>query len=173
MATPGDADVDHLVLTALAADGGASLETWSWAAARALDHQAVVGAVKSLEAEGYVAATAVSQDFWQLTPEALGYVEKGSPEAQLFRAIPADGVDEKGLDALFSKDFVAIAKGKCMQRKWIAKDKASGRYLPTVRGVQSPYNAATGCDLRGTIFLTLRGGDGSRVCGSGGLCGGT
>lgn len=132
MATAESAEVDHLLLAALAADGGAALDTWSWAAARGLDHQAVVGAAKSLEAEQYVTATAVSQDFWQLTPEAQGYVEKGSPEAQLFRAIPPAGVDEAGLEGLFSKDFVAIAKGKCMQKKWIAKDKATGRYLPTV-----------------------------------------
>ena len=126
-------ELDDTVLGCLATDSSSSLDTWTWANERGLEHQSVVGVVKSLEAEQYVASVAVSLDFWQLLPEAIGYVQHGSPEAQLFRAIPDDGIDERGLEGLFAPEFVAIAKGKCMQKKWIKKDKVTGLYSRAVR----------------------------------------
>ena len=149
-------DLDAQLLTELEA-AGVSLDSWTWAEQRRLDHQAVVGAIKSLEAEQYVTAAAVSLDFWQLTPEAAGYLEKGSPEAQLFHAVPDAGIDDRGMDALFTKEFVSIAKGKCMQRKWIAKDKQTGLY---VKSVSRARVAAVGA-----VMLTLSwGGVRRRTC---------
>jgi hypothetical protein len=135
--TPHEMELDQEILTFLAEGGGAVVaDSVAWAEQRGHDHQAVVGALKSLEAESYVVSTANTTEHWQLTGEAAGYVEKGSPEAQLYHALPDGGVDDNGLDALFTKEFVAIAKGKCMQKKWIVKDKASGLYMRNVRRVQ-------------------------------------
>lgn len=129
-------ELDGELLTALGA--GPLADTWEWAAARGLDHQAVVGAAKSLEAEGYVASAPLTTEFWTLTPEAAGYVASGSPEAQLFAAVPAEGgLDDAGLEAAFPgrPELVAIGKGKAMQRKWLAKDKATGRYVRAVAAI--------------------------------------
>jgi hypothetical protein len=143
-------ELDAQVLAALGA--GPVADTWAWAAAAGVDHQAVVGAVKSLEGEGYVVTAPLTTEFWKLTPEAEGYVAGGSPEAQLFAAVPeGDGLDDAGLDAAFPgrKEIVAIGKGKAMQKKWIVKDKATGKYRRSV----SAHDAA----------MTAAGGHGSRT----------
>ena len=115
-----------------------SFDSGSYAASSGLEHQHVVGALKSLEADGYVVLTAASKEKWVLTDEGRGFVSAGSPEFRLFSAL-TEPVDEAGLAALFPAEFVAagsleIAKGKCMQKKWMAKDKATGKYGRTVRG---------------------------------------
>lgn len=129
------ADVDAQLLSVLAISPLA--DTWEWASTNGLDHQSVVGAAKSLEAEGYVTSKQLTTEFWTLTPEAQGYVASGSPEAQLFAALTdLDGLDDAGLEAAFPgrKEIVAIGKGKAMQKKWIVKDKASGKYKRNVSG---------------------------------------
>lgn len=127
-------DLDEVILAALA--DAPIADSWAWSAARGLLHQKVVGAVKSLEAEGYVAAVASSTDILELTPEAEGYVARGSPEVQLFAALPEEGArTEAELEAAFSKDFVAIAKGKALKNKWIARDAATGAYRRAVAAV--------------------------------------
>lgn len=128
-------ELDEVILAALA--DGVVEDTWAWAATRAVDHQRIVGAVKSLEAEGYVTADATTTEILALTAEAEGYVARGSPEAQLFAALPAGGsaLTEAELEAAFSKEFVAIAKGKALKNKWIARDAASGAYRRAVEAV--------------------------------------
>ena len=129
-------EIDAQILTAL--QSGDIADTWEWASSSGVDHQAAVGAAKSLEAEGYVTSTQLTIEFWTLTAEAQGYVASGSPEAQLFAAVPeGDGLDDAGLEAAFPgrKEIVAIGKGKAMQKKWIAKDKASGKYKRSVSAI--------------------------------------
>ena len=135
MAAADAPELDEVILAALA--DGVVEDTWVWAATRAADHQRVVGAVKSLEAEGYVTAEATTTEILALTAEAEGYVARGSPEAQLFAALPVGGgaMTEAELEAAFSKEFVAIAKGKALKNKWIARDAASGAYRRAVEAV--------------------------------------
>ena len=123
--------LDALLLEQMVA--GEISDSWAWAEASGMDHQAVVGAMKSLEAEGYLTSESTVTEFWKLTPEAAGYVDRGSPEAQLYNAIGPDGMTDADMEAVFSKAFLAFAKGKCMQRKWIAKDKATNKYVKNVR----------------------------------------
>jgi phenylalanyl-tRNA synthetase alpha chain len=109
-------------------------DTWEYAARLGLDHQAVVGTLKSLEAEKYVSCSPIVTEFWQLTEEAESYMVKGSPEAQVFAAVPAEGgVDEAGLKAALGDELVKIGMGKCIKNKWLARDKASGRMTRLVR----------------------------------------
>lgn len=141
-------EIDAQLLTAL--QSGDIADTWTWAQATGLDHQAVVGAAKSLEAEGYVTSSSLTTEFWTLTSEAQGYVASGSPEAQIFAAVPeGDGLDDAGLEAAFAgrKDIVSIGKGKAMQRKWIAKDKAAGKYK---------RNVSSGCWVKGARLQAVR-----------------
>lgn len=44
-----------------------------------VDHQSVVGALKSLETDLIVQSEIQYREFWQLTDEALYYIEHGSP----------------------------------------------------------------------------------------------
>ena len=122
-------------LLAATGGGGDIADTYPWALARGADHDAVVGAVKSLVADYYVVAAPTTVEFWVLTEEAEGYVERGSPEAQVFRAVPggAEGCDEAALAALVGEALVKVGLGKCLKNKWVARDKASGRYSKLVR----------------------------------------
>jgi len=133
-----DSDEVELALLRLLQPEGAHIESSeAFAASLGVDHTRVVGVMKSLEAEGYVAATPSVSEFLVLSAEAESYIAKGSPEAQLFHALPAEPVDEAGLEALFSKEFVAIAKGKAMKYKWIAREKgAAGRYFRAVAAIE-------------------------------------
>lgn len=58
-----------------------------------VDHQAVVGVVKSLETDLIIKTEQLSEQFWELTEEALSVVENGSPGAPIL--------------ALFSRNRVA------------------------------------------------------------------
>ena len=44
-----------------------------------VDHQAVVGVIKSLEADLLIATEQLSQQFWELTEEAHSVIQHGSP----------------------------------------------------------------------------------------------
>ena len=102
-------------------------DTWAWAPSVGIvDHNAVMGIVNSLTADGYVVTQPVSAEFWELTAEAAGYVKSGSPEAQVFAALP------ETLKAALGDDLVKIGIGKAMARKWVSRDKASGRYSRSV-----------------------------------------
>jgi phenylalanyl-tRNA synthetase alpha chain len=110
-------------------------DTLLWSEEKKLDHASVMSSCQSLEVEGYVAVTKLLKEFWKLSPEAEGYILQGSPEVQLFKAIPDNGIDEKGIESFFPKEFLAIAKGKAMQKKLISKDKASGLYMKLVPSI--------------------------------------
>ncbi len=108
------------------------IDSFPWAAQQSIEHTALVGTMKSLQVDGYVVADPIHTEFWQLTEEAEGYVAKGSPEAQLFASIPAEGSDDAALKAALGEDAVKIGVGKCMKNKWITKDKATGKYMKLV-----------------------------------------
>ena len=82
-ATSGD--LRSLLLSTLAT-AGVIEDTSAFAAARGLDHTAVVGAVKSLEAKTMIVTTQQQRDVLQLTAEAEGYAASGTPEFQVWQA---------------------------------------------------------------------------------------
>jgi hypothetical protein len=130
------AEVDCEALLLAGTAGGAVIEdTWPWALARGAEHDACVGCMKSLMVDGYVLSAALTKEFWVLTEEAEGYVQRGSPEAQVFGALPAaeGGADEAALGAALGEALVKVGLGKCLKNKWVARDKASGRYSRLVR----------------------------------------
>lgn len=53
--------------------------SYDFAASLKVDHQAVVGVIKSLETDLLIKTEQLSQQFWTLTEEALSVLEKGSP----------------------------------------------------------------------------------------------
>jgi len=123
-------------LLAIVKDGAELEDTYVWSKLIDVDHNMVVGTMNSLIGDGYLLSTAKSEEFWVLTEEAEGYVTNGSPELQLFRAIPVDGADETGLVAALGEALVKVGLGKCMKSKWISRDKASGRYFRSVESVE-------------------------------------
>ncbi|RYG54016.1 hypothetical protein EON66_07740 [archaeon] len=136
-------DLDTQLLALVGSEGGVA-DSMDVCAGLGMEHQALVGALKSLEAEAYVAMTPINKESWQLTEEALSYVAKGSPEKQLVLWLPEEGATDAELEGVWGKEFVAIAKGKCMKNKWIARDKATGKYTKQVCARMRALRAALG-----------------------------
>uniref|UniRef100_A0A8B9H5Y1 Phenylalanine--tRNA ligase alpha subunit n=1 Tax=Astyanax mexicanus TaxID=7994 RepID=A0A8B9H5Y1_ASTMX len=87
-----------------------------------VEHQVVVGAVKSLQALGEVIeATQRSSKHWELTGEGREISEQGSHEARVFNAIPEEGLPQSQLMKLPSGK---VGFSKAMSNKWIRLDKA-------------------------------------------------
>uniref|UniRef100_A0A671Y3A7 phenylalanine--tRNA ligase n=1 Tax=Sparus aurata TaxID=8175 RepID=A0A671Y3A7_SPAAU len=100
-------------------DGVDSLEV---ASSLGVDHQVIVGAVKSLQALGdVISAELRSSKRWELTEEGTEIAEQGSHEARVFSSIPLEGL---GQSELMKLSFGKIGFSKAMSNKWIRVDKA-------------------------------------------------
>uniref|UniRef100_A0A668AK88 Phenylalanine--tRNA ligase alpha subunit n=1 Tax=Myripristis murdjan TaxID=586833 RepID=A0A668AK88_9TELE len=87
-----------------------------------VDHQLVVGAVKSLQALGdIISAELRSSKHWELTGEGKEIAEQGSHEARVFSSVPAEGLAQTELMKLA---FGKVGFSKAMSNKWIRVDKA-------------------------------------------------
>ncbi|XP_042361800.1 LOW QUALITY PROTEIN: phenylalanine--tRNA ligase alpha subunit-like [Plectropomus leopardus] len=101
-------------------DGVDSLEA---AGSLGLDHQVIVGAVKSLQALGdLISAELRSSKRWELTDEGREIAEQGSHEARVFSSVPLEGLQQSELMKL---SFGKIGFSKAMSNKWIRVDKSS------------------------------------------------
>ncbi|XP_078285637.1 phenylalanine--tRNA ligase alpha subunit isoform X1 [Rhinoraja longicauda] len=104
-----------------AGDGGA--DSAHLAHSLDLDHQVVVGAVKSLQTLGdIIEAEQRSHKHWELTEEGKDIVGKGSHEARVFDAIPPNGITQSELMKLPSGK---VGFSKAMSNKWIRIDKSA------------------------------------------------
>uniref|UniRef100_A0AAX7TA39 phenylalanine--tRNA ligase n=1 Tax=Astatotilapia calliptera TaxID=8154 RepID=A0AAX7TA39_ASTCA len=87
-----------------------------------VDHQVIVGAVKSLQALGdVISAELRSSKHWELTEEGTEIAEQGSHESRVFSCIPQEGLAQSELMKL---PFGKIGFSKAMSSKWIRVDKA-------------------------------------------------
>uniref|UniRef100_A0A3Q1IL55 phenylalanine--tRNA ligase n=1 Tax=Anabas testudineus TaxID=64144 RepID=A0A3Q1IL55_ANATE len=115
-------------------DGVDSLEV---ANSLGVDHQVVVGAVKSLQAVGdVISAELRSSKHWELTEEGSEIAEQGSQEARVFSSVPLEGLAQSELMKL---SFGKIGFSKAMSNKWIRVDKThegGPRIFRTVENVE-------------------------------------
>uniref|UniRef100_A0A2K5F3Z0 Phenylalanine--tRNA ligase alpha subunit n=1 Tax=Aotus nancymaae TaxID=37293 RepID=A0A2K5F3Z0_AOTNA len=116
-----DGPVAELLLRRLeASDGG--LDSAELATELGVEHQAVVGAVKSLQALGEVIEAELrSTKRWELTSEGEEIAREGSHEARVFRSIPPEGLAQSELMRLPSGK---VGFSKAMSNKWIRVDKS-------------------------------------------------
>jgi phenylalanyl-tRNA synthetase alpha chain len=115
------ANIEQLLLSTLDAHE-VIVDTWAFALANGLDHQAVVGALKSLLVDSYVIEEPLSATLWTLTDEGKDIVNHGSPEYQVFAAVPA-GEAGKSMTELQKElpEASKIGLGPCMKNKWLKK----------------------------------------------------
>ncbi|KAG2470585.1 SYFA ligase, partial [Polypterus senegalus] len=101
------------------ADGG--LDSLQVATGLRVDHQLVVGAVKSLQSLGEViSAEQRSSKRWELSCEGKEIAEQGSHEARVFNSVPPEGLAQSQLMNLPSGK---VGFSKAMSNKWIRLDK--------------------------------------------------
>ena len=117
-------DIEAAILKALSADAAAAIEdSHEWAASQSLDPQAVVGALKSLLTDDYVATANVVKSSFEFTAEASQVVAAGSPEFLVYQAVKEAGsVSMQDLEAKFGKAAAKNGMGNAMRVKWIKKD---------------------------------------------------
>ncbi|KAJ3600335.1 hypothetical protein NHX12_031320 [Muraenolepis orangiensis] len=113
--------VDTLLQRIEKADDG--VDSINVANSLGVDHQVIVGAVKSLIALGdVITAELRSSKHWELTGEGREIAEQGSHEARVFYSIPSEGLAQSDLMKL---SFGKVGFSKAMSNKWIKVDKTS------------------------------------------------
>ncbi|KAF0032333.1 hypothetical protein F2P81_014623 [Scophthalmus maximus] len=113
-------------------DGVDSLEV---ATSLGVDHQVVVGAVKSLQAVGdMISAEQRSSKHWELSGEGTEIAEHGSHEARVFGSIPPEGLAQSELMAESIEDQVRgrlllVQKGNTSQLEEKERNELKKRKL--------------------------------------------
>jgi phenylalanyl-tRNA synthetase alpha chain len=125
---------EALLLQTIGQDGSVS-DTYEFSLANGLSHELVVGVMKSLLVDAFVADSDRSTSFYVLKDEAKSFLANGSPEIQVFHAIPADGIDRKALEQKVGQATLKVGQGACMKNRWIRLDKASGLFHRNVEEV--------------------------------------
>ncbi|XP_074836296.1 phenylalanine--tRNA ligase alpha subunit isoform X1 [Carettochelys insculpta] len=125
----------ELLLQRLEWAGGGGLCSLEVAAALGLEHQQLVGAVKSLQALGQVIeAEQRSSTRWELTPEGKEIIQEGSHEARVFDSIPAEGLPQSELMKL---PCGKVGFSKAMSNKWVRLEKNAEGGPRVFRAVES------------------------------------
>lgn len=79
-------------------DENGKVDTFDLVDILGVDHQKVIGALKSIEANGELLETEqTSRKTWELTDEGKSVLLSGSHEACVFNAVPADGISQADL----------------------------------------------------------------------------
>lgn len=107
---------------------GSAAELGSYAFAKTLgvDHQSVLGVMKSLWADGFVTMEQASTSWLATTKEGTAMAAAGSPEFLVYTAVAAAGSLALGdLERSVGKDAAKIGLGAAMREKWLAKGKGA------------------------------------------------
>ncbi|KAK6939458.1 PheRS, DNA binding domain 1 [Dillenia turbinata] len=96
------------------------------------DHNEIVNIIKSLNGFRLVDAQDIKRERWVLTDEGKLYADKGSPEVQLFLAIPPEGISREDLQKKVESSIFKIACSQAMKNKWIEMGKQVSRKVQNV-----------------------------------------
>ena len=116
---------ENLILAHLASAEDAMIsDTFEWSAANGIDHNDVVGAMKSLMVEDYVQSSDLVTAFYVLSPEAEDILVNGSQEVIVLTALLSndDGLSVAELQAKVGGEVCKIGMGNCLKNKWAKKD---------------------------------------------------
>lgn len=119
--------LERSILTALADNEGAEIETWSFSESLGVPHVQLIGVLKSLEADFMCKSEPLQTILYELTPEGEKAAEQGSVEFLLLEAVPegSGGVPKPELEAMFGAKNVNIGFGKAVRNKWLGKGEGN------------------------------------------------
>ncbi|KAK1364761.1 Phenylalanine--tRNA ligase [Heracleum sosnowskyi] len=89
-----------------------------------ISHDDIVNVIKSLRAFSFVDAQDIKRDSLVLTDEARTYAAAGSPEVQLFNAIPPEGITLKELENKVGTQTFKIGRQYVLKNKWAEMGKS-------------------------------------------------
>ena len=112
-------EIDEGALLAHLATAQTIPDSFLYAASHTQDHQALIGLLNSLSADGLLTLTPLTTHLLDLTSEGASVLAQGSPEWRVFDAIPAgaEGTTQEALVAALGKDAVKIGMGPLMKTK--------------------------------------------------------
>jgi len=115
---------EDAILSHLSQGSSTTIEdTYPWALAKDLDHNMVVGAVKSLLPDQYIVATDIATSFYTLAAEAESILKYGSQEILVLKAlIEKEKLPMPTLQAVVGKAVAKIGMANCLKNKWIKKN---------------------------------------------------
>ncbi|CAF0827023.1 unnamed protein product [Didymodactylos carnosus] len=98
------------------------LNTWTYATKNNLDHQLVIGCIRSIQSIGdIITVEQQTSKFVAPTDEGKLIIENGSYEYRLYQAVPDTGIEH---EALMQLPNAAIGFNKAMSNKWFKLDKS-------------------------------------------------
>lgn len=115
-------------------DAKGTISTLDLAKEYNIDHQKVIGVVKSILAleNNIITAEPVTNKNWELTDEGELVLSSGSHEVNVFNAIPSDGIPQK---ELMSLPNAKIGFSQAMAKGWISIDRAANKVVRKVDSV--------------------------------------
>ncbi|KAK4741018.1 hypothetical protein SAY87_024606 [Trapa incisa] len=102
-------------------------DSGQFASERGLDHDKVVNVIKSLHGYRYIDAQDIKRETWVLTEEGHTYAVAGSPEMQLFLAIPPEGISREELQKKLDPTIFKIGSSQAAKNKWLDMGKHISR----------------------------------------------
>lgn len=119
-------EIESFILKAL--ENGTEVFSTDVADTKQCSHQDVVGAGKSLEADGYLLSNIISREVWKFSPEALSIMEKGSPEYRLWALLDKGPLSQaEAEEKLGGKDVMAVALSNGMKAKRLEVKREKGK----------------------------------------------
>ncbi|CAN6476926.1 unnamed protein product [Victoria cruziana] len=98
-------------------------DSGDFAATVGVDHNELVNVIKSLHGFKIVDAQDIKKEKWVLTDEGKSYTVAGSPEVQLFHAIPPEGISREELQKRVNPSVYKIGCSQAMKNKWVEMGK--------------------------------------------------
>lgn len=112
-----------------------NVDTLDLAKENSVDHQKVIGTVKSILALGNIITTdSITSKYWELTEEGESVLLNGSHEVNLYNAIPPDGIAHKELMSLIPNAKIGFSQA--MAKGWIVIDRAANKVMKKVDSVK-------------------------------------
>mmetsp|Transcript_20796 Transcript_20796/g.50878 ORF Transcript_20796/g.50878 Transcript_20796/m.50878 type:complete len:556 (-) Transcript_20796:131-1798(-) len=128
-AAPGDDALLQQLLDHLDKHGDIG-DSGEWARDANVSHNDVVGRLKRLKSNDYVALETIEHAGVQLTDEGRQYVESGeSPERRLYLTVADKGLTRDELVAELGEHVVKVGWAQVMKRRWAKVDKKAGGVL--------------------------------------------
>lgn len=117
--------VETFILRALESED--VLDSDALACSLVVEHQDVVGAIKSLEADKYVVSEIKTRPVWKLTNEASKILESGSPEFLLWEMLANCEMTQDAVESKMGKEATAVAIANGMKTKIFTLSKKDGK----------------------------------------------
>merc|ERR1719386_437573 len=130
-------DLRTAVLTAVSAG---SVNSREFAAKNQVDHDALVGVLKSIEALEAIKSEISETLVLGLSDEGKKYCADGSPEYQVWKLVSGAPVPQPYVDNRLG-DVAKVGFGAAMKNKWISLDKATKLVSATAADVKDSVQA--------------------------------